>query len=124
MIVLDWPGLWTGRVGEGQPRDRLHIDVVALAYTQGMQPDWGDDMRFNRYTAYFNDHHPLAGTGRLPDRAWSGDLEAMARRAVDWLNENAPPRRRFILTDGLYCLDTTEHPPGSADPATAGGSAP
>jgi hypothetical protein len=106
MTVLDQLGRWTMRV-PAITRDELHIDVIAIAQRQGMRLPWEEVARLNRYQAHYNDFYPVLGTGQLPDPAWPGDLEAMARRAVDWLQEHAAPGRRFRLTDALYCDDTT-----------------
>lgn len=103
---MDHLGQWTMRVPALTP-DELHFDVVTLAQMAGMRNTGAELSRLEAYRSGIQNFSTVLGTGRLTDPAHSGDLEAMARRAVDWLNANAPAGRRFELSDALYCFDTT-----------------
>ena len=100
--VLDQVGRWTNHIPATSPVE-LHIDVIAIAQTQGLRLCEEELGRLERYRAHVNDYWPVCGTATLPWPEWEGDLEAMARRAVDWLNGHAPAGRRFRLDDALYC---------------------
>jgi hypothetical protein len=107
VTVLDHIGRWTMLVPE-ITRDELHYDVIAIAQQQGMRSTGPELARLATYRSALQDYTDTLGQATLPDPE-SGDLEAMARRAVDWLTANAPGRT-FVLTDALYCWRTDDGP--------------
>jgi hypothetical protein len=105
MTVIDQLRAWTMRV-PALSADELHFDVVTLAQMAGMRSTGAELTRLEAYRSELA-LSPVLGGGRLADPAHSGDLEAMARRAVDWLTGHAPAGRRFEMTDALYCKEGT-----------------
>jgi hypothetical protein len=112
-VPYDHLGAWTMRVagadgGRRQPntmsRDELHNDVVTLAQRYAaFALDGAEQSRLERYRHALY-AAPRYGDGRLADATSADDLAGLARRALDRLNACAPPGRRFVLTDALYCV--------------------
>ena len=113
--MIDLLGAWTMRVADPDAddgprvpntmsRDELHNDVVTLAQRYaGFRLDGGEQSRLERYRHELY-AAPRYGDGRIADPVAAGDLGYLARRALDHLNACAPPGRRFVLTDALYCV--------------------
>jgi hypothetical protein len=116
--MIDHPGQWTMKVAEGRQtgggagrvpntmsRDELHNDVVTLAQRYaGLALDGAEQSRLERYRHELY-ATPRYGDGHLADPAHAADLADLARRALDRLNACAPPGRRFVLPDALYCVE-------------------
>ena len=112
--MFDHLGPWTmramepnggRRVPNTMSRDELHNDVVTIAQRYaGLALDGFAQSRLERYRHELY-AAPRYGDGHLADPVAAGDLEELARRALDRLNEQAPPHRRFVLTDALYCVE-------------------
>ena len=108
-MMFDHLGPWTMRVAEGErepntmSRDELHNDVVTIAQRYaGFALDGAEQARLERYRHELY-AAPRYGDGHLADPVEAGDLAHLAFRALARLNEQAPPDRRFVLTDALYC---------------------
>jgi single-stranded DNA-specific DHH superfamily exonuclease len=87
--------------GQGVTRDELHNNVLAIAQERvGFKLAPAEQTRLMSYQKEL--WSDLVGVASLADPVQSGDLEAMARRAVDALNERARPGTRFVLRDALY----------------------
>jgi hypothetical protein len=93
------------RVPNTMSHDELHNDVVTLAQRYaGFRLDGDEQSRLERYRHELY-AAPRYGDGRVADPVAAGDLGYLARRALDQLNACAPPGRRFVLTDALYCVE-------------------
>lgn len=118
-------GPWTMRVPQCS-RDELHMSAVVIAQNHGFELDPQALGRQEKYRSELDDA-PLVGTGRLANLAEAGDLEAMAYRAVEYLQGLVPGGSRFWLTDGLYLLPAgqgREHASVEAWPSTWTGRRP
>lgn len=83
--------------GQGVTRDELHNNVIAIAQERvGFKLSPAEQTRLMSYQKDL--WSGLVGVASLADPVQSGDLEAMARRAVDALNQRARPGTMFVLT--------------------------
>jgi hypothetical protein len=112
-------GAWTGRTpadGESPEAqrqnggritcDELHWSVVGLANDQGWKLSPKQAFLLQKCAGLLDINSPAYGTAHLNDPELASDLQKLAERAVNWLNESvAPPGRHFVLEDALYLIE-------------------